>query len=30
MARLGPTAEAFTFAHTFGTDGERLRRALAG
>lgn len=30
LTRRGPTAEAFTFAHVFGADGEPLRRTLAG
>ena len=30
LARHGPTAAAFTFAHAYGADGEPLRRALAG
>jgi hypothetical protein len=30
LAELGPTAEAFTFAHAYSADGQLLRRALAG
>src|SRR5262249_25008491 len=30
LAELGPTAEAFTFAHPFSADAQPLRRALVG
>ena len=30
LTHRGPSADAFTFAHPFGADGEPLRRDLAG